>query len=222
MKDIDMIVGPRVPQELLKRERKRFLMPTIFLGTAGLLLLISIFLPYWKLTLYAPQYPNGLVMKVYVNRIEGDVKEIDTLNHYIGMRSLTEAASLERTLSIFMVVAIGLLVIAAIYLHSPAAAVFALPAFFYPFIFLGDLYFWMWNFGTNLDPRAPLSNAIEPFVPPLLGEGKVGQFKTIASWEIGLWVVFLASILILVGLYYHRKAYKPLLEEQLKKEILEK
>jgi len=48
----------------------------------------------------------------------------------------------------------------------------------------------MWNFGTNLDPRAPLSNAIEPFVPPLLGEGKVGQFKTIASWEIGLWVVF--------------------------------
>lgn len=211
----ELILGPRVPRELLQKERQRFLMPTLFLGGAGLLLLISIFLPYWSLTLYAPQYPKGLQMKVYVNRVTGDVNEIDELNHYIGMRSLKEAAPLERSLSIIIVGAIGLLALAAVYIHSPVAAFFAFPGFLYPLIFLGDLYFWMWNFGTHLDPRAPLSHAVKPFVPPLLGEGYVGQFKTVASWDVGLWLAFLSSVLIIIGLYWHRKVYKPLLEQEL-------
>ena len=221
MKDLDLIVGPRVPKDLLKKERKRFLLPTIFLGAAAFLLLVSIFLPYWKLTLVAPQYPNGLHVHVYVNQVKGDVREIDTLNHYIGMRSLTEAANLERTLSIFLIAVISLLAFAAIYVHSPVALFFSIPAFLYPAIFLGDLYFWMWNFGTHLDPRAPLSGAVKPFVPPILGASQVAQFKTIASWDIGLILSFIASALIIVGLYFHRKAYKPLLESELQKKTQE-
>ena len=216
MKELEMVVGPRVPQELLKQERKRFLLPTILLGGAVLLLLISIFLPYWSLTLQAPQYPGGLVINLYVNHVTGDIHEIDGLNHYIGMRSMEDAATIERTLSIFMIIGIGLLAVAAIYIHSPVAVFFSLPAFLFPLIFLGDLYFWLWNFGTKLDPRAPLSSSVKPFVPPLLGEGNVGQFKTVASWDIGLIMAILASILIIAGLYFHRKAYKPLLEAHFK------
>ncbi len=215
MKDLDLIIGPRVPNHLLKKERKRFVLPTLFLGGAALLLVISILLPYWKMTLYAPQYPSGLKLVVYVNRVTGDVNEIDTLNHYIGMRSLTEAASLERTLSIIAVAVIALLVIGAIYVHSPMALFFAIPAFAFPLLFLGDLWFWMWNFGMHLDPKAPLNHAVKPFVPPVVGEGMVGQFRTVASWQIGLWLAIVASVLIVIGLYYHRKAYKPLLEETL-------
>ncbi|RMH84196.1 MAG: hypothetical protein D6681_16590, partial [Calditrichaeota bacterium] len=111
---------------------------------------------------------------------------------------------------------IALLAVGAVYIHSPVAAFLAFPAFLYPAIFLGDLYFWLWNFGTHLDPRAPLSNAVKPFVPPLLGVGKVGQFETVATWEIGLMMSFIASAMILVGLYFHRKAYKPLLEAKLR------
>ncbi|NIV03876.1 MAG: cytochrome C [Calditrichae bacterium] len=214
MKDLDLIVGPRVPQELLKRERKRFLLPTVFLGLAGLLLLVSIFFPYWRMTLHAPQYPGGLQIQLYVNHVTGDVEEIDGLNHYIGMRSMKDAAPLERSLSIVMIAVIVLLAIGAIYIHSPIALFFSFPAFLFPVIFLGDLYFWMWNYGTNLDPRAPLSGAIEPFVPPILGVGKVGQFKTVASWDIGLYLSIVASILIIIGLYFHRKAYKPLIESK--------
>jgi hypothetical protein len=216
MKDSKIIFGPRIPKELLVKERKRFALPTILLGFAALLLLISIFLPYWKLTLMAPQYPQGLKMETYVNRVTGDVDEIDGLNHYIGMRSLKEAAELERTLSIIIIAAIVLLVIGSIYTHSPFALIFAIPAILYPVLFLGDLYFWMQNFGLHLDPHAPLSNAVKPFVPPLLGEGFVGQFKTIATWQIGLFLSIIASVLIVIGLYYHRKAYKPLIEMQFK------
>ena len=212
MKELEMVVGPRVPRDLLKQERKRFLLPTAFLGGAVLLLLISIFLPYWSLTLHAPQYPGGLKIQLYVNHVTGDVHEIDGLNHYIGMRSMEDAAAIERTLSIIMIVGIGLLAVAAIYVHSPMAVFFSFPAFLFPVIFLSDLYFWLWNFGTNLDPKAPLSSSVKPFVPPLLGEGNVGQFKTVASWDIGLIMAILASLLIGVGLYFHRRAYKPLLE----------
>ncbi len=216
---LDKIIGPRIPDSVLHRERRRFRRPTLLLGTAALLLLISIFFPYWRIRLFAPQYPGGLVAKVYVNRVEGDVHEIDSLNHYIGMRPLEEAAQLERSLSIILIVAMALLVAGAIYVHSPWAAVLSLPALLYPLIFLADLYYWLWNFGTNLDPRAPLSSSVKPFVPPLLGEGRVGQFRVVAIWDIGLWLAILASILIIVGLYYHRKAYKPFYEAYVRGEL---
>lgn len=216
MKENELIFGPRIPKEQWQTERKKFLIPSFILILAALVLLISIFMPYWSITLHAPQYPGGLVADLYVNRATGDVRELDGLNHYIGMKPLGEAAPLERSLSIFIIVGIVLLVLGAIYIHSPFALFLAVPAILYPVFFLGDLYFWLWNFGMNLDKRAPLSGAIEPFVPPLLGEGKIGQFRTVASWEIGLYLSIAASILILVGLYFHRRAYKPLMDAKFK------
>jgi hypothetical protein len=210
---IQKIVGPRAPAEISEAERRKFSIPNILLGAAAVLLLVSMFLPYWKMTLLAPQYPGGLSIEVYVNRLTGDVSEIDGLNHYIGMRPLGEAAQLERAVSLVAVVFLVLLVLAAIFVHSPWAALLALPAILWPFIFVADMYYWMRNFGLNLDPTAPLSSSIQPFIPPILGSGMVGQFETIASFEIGLWLAFIAVALILAGLYYQRRAYKPLTEK---------
>lgn len=209
---VDKIVGPRAPKSLDEQQRRQFHLPNILLGIAAVLLLASIFVPYWKMTLKAPQYPGGLSVEVYVNRLTGDVSEIDGLNHYIGMRPLGEAAQLERAISMVAVGVLVLLVLAAIFVHSPWALLLALPAILWPFIFIADMYYWMRNFGLNLDPTAPLSSSIDPFVPPILGTGMVGQFETVASFEIGLWMAFLAVALILAGLYYQRRAYKPLVE----------
>ncbi len=207
---LDRLRGPRIPEEELARDRARFLLPTVLLGLAGLFMLVSIFLPYWRLTLNAPQYPDGLVVKTYVNHLTGDVREIDGLNHYIGMRSLADAAQLERSLSIYAIAVFGLLVIGAIFIHNRKAAYLALPAAAFPAVFIGDLYFWLRDFGTNLDPTAPIT--VDPFVPPILGEGKVGQFSTTAMFEPGFFLAAAGTILILAGLYYHRRAYKPLVE----------
>ena len=204
------IAGPRAPQTADEKQRAAFRLPNILLGVAAVLLLTSMFLPYWKMTLNAPQYPAGLSVEVFVNRMTGDVAEIDGLNHYIGMRPLGEAAQLERAVSMVAVAFLVLLVLAAIYVHSPWAALLALPAILWPFIFIADMYYWMRNFGLNLDPTAPLSSSIDPFVPPILGSGMVGQFETVATFQIGLWLAFLAVGLILAGLYYQRRAYKPL------------
>lgn len=206
------VFGPRTPPAESTEEQISYMLPTLFLGLAAFCLLVSIFMPYWRMTLLAPQYPGGLEVQAYVNRLTGDVAEIDGLNHYIGMRPLGEAAQLERSLSIFAIGVLSLLVIGAIFIHTKWAALLALPALLYPVIFLADLYFWLRNFGLNLDPSAPLSDAIQPFVPPVLGEGVVGQFKTIAMVDSGFYLASLASVLILIGLYFHRRAYKPLVE----------
>ncbi len=209
---LERIIGPRTTQEQIAQDRLRYLLPTLFLGLAAFCLLVSIFLPYWRMKLLAPQYPGGLEVQVYVNRLTGDVREIDGLNHYIGMRPLHEAAQLERSLSIIAIAVLSLLVIAAIYIHNQWAALLSLPALLFPAIFLGDMAFWLRNFGQNLDPKAPLSSSIKPFVPPVLGEGVVGQFRTVASVDRGFYLAVLASVLILIGLYFHRRAYKPLVE----------
>jgi copper chaperone NosL len=39
----------------------------------------------WQIELEAPQYPEGLVLKLHANKIGGDVEIINGLNHYIGM-----------------------------------------------------------------------------------------------------------------------------------------
>ena len=212
--NFEKIVGPRAPVEAWSENRLQYMGPALCLGAAAVLIVISIFLPYWSLVLHAPQYPDGLVVNAYVNHLEGDVQEIDGLNHYIGMRPLREAAQLERAISIFAISALALLVLAAIFIHSPWAALLSLPAVSLPVVFMADLYYWMSNFGQNLDPTAALSSAVEPFTPPLVGEGLIGQFKTVAYIDFGLLVASTASLLILVGLYLQRRAYKPLVEAQ--------
>ena len=153
-------------------------------------------------------------VQAYLDRLEGDVAEIDGLNHYIGMRPLAEAAQLEQSLSVAALTVIALLLVGAVFIHTKWAALVSLPAMLFPAVFLGDMYYWLHNFGTNLDPKAPLSSSIKPFTPPVLGRGYVGQFSTDAYPGPGLILATVASALILVGLVMHRRAYKPLVDAQ--------
>lgn len=210
--NLERIVGPRVSAEELRTHRSRYLIPTILFVIAAGLLIASIFQPYWRLTLHAPQYPKGLHVIASLSTLEGDVAEIDGLNHYIGMRPLGEAATFERSIALIGIAALVLLILAAIFIHNKWVTLLALPALLFPAIFLADLQYWMANFGQNLNPSAPLSSSVKPFIPPVLFEGKIAQFSTWAQPELGLWMAIAASIVILIGLYFHRRAYKPLVD----------
>ena len=191
-----------------------YVMPTVMFMLAAMLVVVSIFLPYWTMTLHAPQYPKGLTVQLYVNRVAGDAKEIDGLNHYIGMPKMEEAAAFERSFAVIAIIALTLLLIAAIFIHNQWAALFALPVIAYPVVFLADLFYWLYSFGHNLDPAAPLSSSIKPFTPTLLGTGIVGQFKTTAMVDTGFYLAIVASGVILIGLWLHRAAYKPLMDAE--------
>ncbi len=200
-------MSPNSEQNSAVKRKARYL-PSLFLGLAAILLVVSIFLPYWQITLFAPQYPGGLKAEAYVNRLEGDIEEIDRLNHYIGMHPLEHAARFERSMSIIAIATFALLVLAAIFVHNKWAALLALPAVLLPATFLLDLYLWLRNFGLNLDPSAPLSSSIEPFIPAVLGRSKIAQFGTLATLQSGAYLALAAALLTLMGLFFHRRAYK--------------
>lgn len=179
-----------------------FRLPRALFMAASWLLLLSVLLPYWSLTLMAPQYPGGLQVFVYVTHLAGDVTEVDNLNHYVGMKKLNQAAQVEKFLAPLAIGAAALLAQALAFTQRRWAAVLALPAMLFPLIFLGDMYFWLYRYGHQLDPNAPLR--IPPFTPPLFGVGTVGQFKTIAQLQPGFWLALGASLVVGVALHYRR------------------
>jgi hypothetical protein len=207
---LETLIGPRVSEQQLREHRMRYLTPTLIFMIARVLLLISIFLPYWHMELEAPQYPNGLFLTAHVNHLSGDVREIDGLNHYIGMRPLGEAASFERTASVWLLIAMVLLVEGAAFVHSKWAVLLAIPVITFPIGFILDMYYWMREFGLHLNPEAPLSSSVKPFVPTVIGEGGIGQFKTYAEMGAGFWFAVACAGLTIVGFYFHRRAYRPL------------
>jgi len=183
------------------------LLPGGLLILAAILLLASVAFPYWRLVLAAPQYPQGLEMRVFVNRMTGDeddtlddVKEIDGLNHYIGMESLYNAAKIERSIALPAVIIMILFLVISAFWKWRWAWVLTIPALFFPYIFLADLGLWMRHYGQNLDPYAPLSSAIKPFTPPVIGEGVIGNFRTISYIETGWMIAAAGSVFILISL----------------------
>lgn len=183
-----------------------FRLSAALLIAAAACLAVSTFLPYWRIRLNAPQYPNGLFVTVYVNHLEGDVREVDGLNHYIGMAPLEEAANIERSLAPIAMVVIVLMIVGVALIHSKWFSLLAVPAMLFPIIFLADMWIWLWYYGNHLDPTAALSSAIDPFTPAILGTGTVGQFSTTASLQMGWYLALLAAILTGVGLHYRRRA----------------
>lgn len=179
-----------------------FRFPRAFFTVASWLLLLSLLSPYWSLTLMAPQYPGGLRIFVYVTHLAGDVAEVDNLNHYVGMKKLNQAAQIEKFLAPLAIGAAALLVSTLAHTRRRWAAVLALPAMLFPVIFLGDMYFWLYQYGHQLDPSAPLR--IPPFTPPVFGVGTVGQFRTVAQLQGGFWLAIAASLFVAVGLHYRR------------------
>src|SRR4051812_5999428 len=55
---------------------------------SALIMIAALFFPLWQIQLSAPQYPEGLVLKIYTGKLGGDVDIVNGLNHYIGMKTL--------------------------------------------------------------------------------------------------------------------------------------
>src|SRR6187549_2264052 len=63
----------------------------IIIVIGSLALIIMFFVPAWSIYLIAPQYPEGLSMQIWLNKLTGQVEIINGLNHYIGMKHIAES-----------------------------------------------------------------------------------------------------------------------------------
>lgn len=214
MTRFERVLGPRVPADASAEDLQAYRLPAKLFAAAALLLAISVLLPYWTLKMKAPQYPQGLTVSAYVNRLEGDVDELEGLNHYIGASSFDDAATFERSIAVAAILTLAGLLVAGLAIHSRWVLLVAAPAVLFPLFFVIDLQFWLWNFGHHLDPAAPFAAAVGEFTPPIFGPAEIAQFDTLALPHVGLIAATLAAILTALGLWRHRAAWKPLIERR--------
>lgn len=165
---------------------------------AAVLVVATLWLPIWSMNLKAPQYPDGLRMRAYGDRVEGDLREINILNHYVGMDEIEEVPAPEMALF-----PVGIGMVAVLALAAPLSRwvlkLAILASVVFPVAILVDLQWWLHIFGHSLDPRAPL-RFIEPFTPLVLGFSKVGNFETWAFVSWGYVTLGAAALLLVVAL----------------------
>src|SRR6266496_3589389 len=155
--------------------------PRALLLLAFLLVLPCYLFPLYDMTMFAPQYPDGLRLHIYAYKLEGgnggqDVKEINVLNHYIGMKDLETSEFTEFKWIPFVVGGFCLLFLRTAVLGKVAhlVDVFVLYLYFGAFSLWSFAYKMYW-YGHHLTPTASVK--IAPFTPPLFGYKKLANFE---------------------------------------------
>jgi hypothetical protein len=178
----------------------RILGTPLGLGPRGLVLLAALLLlpayvaPLWKMTMFAPQYQDGLRLEIYSYKLEGgnrgqDVREINVLNHYIGMRDLVTEDFTEFKWLPFVIGGMALLFLRAVVFGTVGHLLDVAVLFGYFSLFsLWSFAYKLWSYGHNLAPTAAVK--VQPFMPPLMGGKQLANFEVysypaLASYALG-------------------------------------
>ena len=177
----------------------------------GLMLIPCLLLPLWRLTLISNQFPEGLVLKIYAHKLEGaktqnrdDLKEVNALNHYIGMQPLREEDFTEFKWIPFVIGGMALLALRAAVLGKMSKLVDLLVLYSYFGLFsLWSFYDKLYLYGHDLDPTAAVK--VEPFTPPMFGHKTMANFEVYSYPSIGSLFMVLVPILLLAAVWLSRR-----------------
>jgi hypothetical protein len=178
-------------------------LPRLLLVVAFLLLIPTYLLPLWKLTMFAPQYPEGLRLEIYSYKLEGgnrgqDVKEINILNHYIGMKDLTTADFTEFKWIPFVVGMLALLFLRAPVHGKMSDLIDVLVLYLYFGLFsIWSFGFKLYSYGHNLAPTASVK--VPPFMPPLFGYKKLANFEVYSYPSAGSYALAAVAVVLLAA-----------------------
>lgn len=178
---------------------------------AALLMATAFFLPLWRVDLIAPQYPEGLGMYISVNGVEGlkehDLRSINNLNHYIGMKAIVPEAIPELKYMPWILGALvaGGLLVAGLGKRSlltiwGGALALLLVAGLY------DYWRWGYDYGHDLDQETAIIKIPGmSYQPPLIGSKKLLNFRA-TSWPSGGGIALtLAAGLVALAVFDSRK-----------------
>jgi len=176
---------------------------------ASLLMISAYFLPFWKIEMWAPQYPEWLHMKIWLYKITGDVDIINGLNHYIGMKHIKVEMFPE-----FKVMPYILAGLIAFGLVSAALAKRAWVIVFLILLLLAgtaglvDFYLWGYDYGHNLDPTAAIKVPGMSYQPPLIGSKELLNFIAYSAPDWGGIALGVSGVLVIVALWIDIKTSK--------------
>src|SRR5215213_7277577 len=177
--------------------KKMSLPSRIIIAIASLALTASFFLPVWFIFLIAPQYPEGLTMNIWLNKITGQVDIINGLNHYIGMKHIKAEMFPEFN---FLVYIVGFFI-----LFGLTVALTGKRKLLFSYLIITvlggiaamvDFYKWSYDYGHNLDPKAAIQIPGFSYQPPLIGHKTLLNFDAYSYPDSGGWVVIIAGLII--------------------------
>lgn len=163
----------------------------------GLLFVGALFVPMWQIQLEAPQYPEGLVLRLHANKIGGDVEIINGLNHYIGMATLHTENFFEFMILPYVFSAFALISILLIFVAKrKAVMVFLITYLVFIALAAVDFYRWNYEYGHNLDPNAAIRVPGMAYQPPLIGYKQLLNFGAYSIPDTGGWMLTAAGVLL--------------------------
>jgi copper chaperone NosL len=168
------------------------------------------YFPLWRVQLVAPQYPEGLGMRIAINSVKGatpnDLDNINGLNHYIGMQRITPEAIPELRIMPWIV---GLIILTGL-IVAVAGRKRGLYAWFAGFTLIGavglvDFWHWEYDYGHHLDfEHAIIKIPGMTYQPPLIGVKQLLNFTAVSWPDVGGWLAFsslaLAALAVVVAL----------------------
>jgi copper chaperone NosL len=181
---------------------------------AALLMVPTYVAPLWEMTLTSNQFPEGLVLKIYSHKLEGgrtpnrdDLKEINALNHYIGMRALQEEDFTEFQWIPFVIGGMALLALRVVVLGKVSKLVDLIVLFTYFGLFsLWSFYHKLYVYGHTLDPTAAVT--VPPFTPPLFGHQTMANFEVTNYPDVGSYLMALVPVALAAALWLSYRSHR--------------
>lgn len=191
----------------------------IIVAVGSIAMIIIYFVPVWSIYLVAPQYPEGLSMQIWLNKLSGQVEIINGLNHYIGMKHIKEDMFPEFS---FLVYILGFFI-----LFGLAIAITGSRKLLFGYLVMSvvagiaalvDFYMWGYDYGHDLDPRAAIQVPGLSYQPPVIGHKKLLNFDSYSYPDIGGWIVVaVTGVFFIVWFIEWRKSRKQKQMEKNKK-----
>lgn len=178
----------------------------IFVQVVAACSLLFIFLfPIWRITLVAPQYPEGISLYIWLNKLTGDtpgtIQNINILNHYVGMKMIDQSSFKELIYFPKIIIAFVILGIIAAFSKN-RWFVFGWVAIMLLTSILGvyDFYSWLYDYGHTLSTDAPIKVPGQAYQPPLFGKKNLLNFVAMSYPHYG--TAFYAFAVLLGSLVF--------------------
>jgi copper chaperone NosL len=187
----------------------------ILLLLTAVLLIATLFLPLWLIELDAPQYPEGLELKIYTDGLGGQVDIINGLNHYIGMATLHSENFIEFTLLPYIIGFFALVsVVVAFWAKRSLLMVLFVSFLLFGVISMADFWRWEYDYGHNLDPNAAIIVPGMAYQPPLIGFKQLLNFGAYSIPDIGGWFIIVCGVLMLSALIIETDKIKNMIKNR--------
>lgn len=172
-------------------EKKKLSKKSLMIFSLGMLLFAaSYFFPIWTIDLDAPQYPEGMGLRIWADEIRGenehDLNNLNKLNHYIGMKEIDPDAIPELKIIPFVIIfMIFFGVVIIITKRKNLLLVWNVVLILFLIVGLYDFYMWEYDYGHNLNPNAPIKVPGMAYQPPLIGSKQLLNITAVSLPGIG-------------------------------------